>query len=84
MKTRTIEELHDKDIGHRKFAKIVDGLIANHHEISDIKEFNEKFKFKIDGEELQFMKSWKSSAEQFVNYVEQTLELQKQLEALRK
>ena len=84
MKQRTIEELHDKYIGHRKFAKIVDGLIENGHTVTDIKEYNEHFKFKVDGTELNYMKDWKASSERYVIYVEQTLEFQKQLEAMRR
>ena len=84
MKQRTIEELHDKYIGHRKFAKVVDGLIANSYKITDIKEYNEHFKFKVDGIELHYMKDWKASAQQFIKWVEQTLDFQKQLEELQK
>lgn len=72
MKIRTIEELHDREIGHRKFAKVVDLLIVN-HKITDIKEYNEKFKFKVDDYEFEYSKNWKSSAKKYVNYLERLL-----------
>lgn len=69
MKQRTIEELHDKDIGHRKFAKVVDLLIKNHYQITDIKEYNEKFKFNVNGYEFVYSKNWKSSAKSYCEYL---------------
>ena len=68
MKERTIQELHDPKIGHRKFAKVCDLLVINHR-VTDIKEFNEKFKFKVDGFEFQYDKNWKSSAKEYVDYL---------------
>ena len=56
MKVRTIEEIHDKEIGHKKFAWFVDTAIAKGYQISNIKEFNEKFKFKMNGYPLEFDK----------------------------
>ena len=41
MKTRTIEEIHDKEIGHKKFAWFVDTAIEDGHKITEIKEYNE-------------------------------------------
>jgi len=68
MKTRTIEELHDKDIGHRKMAKTVDYLVANGYEVTDIKEYNEQFKFKVNGHQFWYRKEWKSTAKEFAIY----------------
>lgn len=62
MKTRTIEEIHDKYVGHRKFAWFVDTAIDNGYTIKDIKEYNEKFKFRMNGWTLEFNKSPKVSA----------------------
>ena len=56
MKKRTIEEIHDKEIGHKKFAWFVDTAIDNGYKITDIKEYNEKFKFKMNGWPLEFDK----------------------------
>ena len=56
MKNRTIEEIHDKEIGHKKFAWFVDTAIEKGYRISDIKEYNEKFKFKMNGWPLEFDK----------------------------
>lgn len=77
MKVRTIEELHDKKIGHKKFAKIVDILIEKEHSITDIKEYNEKFKFKVDGIDLEYQKDWKASAKAFAEYVISTIDREK-------
>lgn len=56
MKTRTIEDIHDKDIGHKKFAWLVDTAIGDGHAITNIEEYNEKFKFKMDGYPMEFSK----------------------------
>ena len=56
MKKRTIEEIHDKEIGHKKFAWFVDTAIADGHTITNIREFYEKFKFNLDGIPLEFDK----------------------------
>ena len=44
MKNRTIEEIHDKEIGHKKFAWFVDTAIKDGHKITQIKEYNGKIK----------------------------------------
>ena len=56
MKNRTIEEIHDKEIGHKKFAWFVDTAIKDGHKITQIKEYNGKFKFEMDGYPLEFDK----------------------------
>ena len=80
MKIRTIEELHDKDIGHRKFAKVCDLLIANNHKIGAIKEYYEHYKVEIDDKPFWYLKSWKASAKVFVKYVEDLLNLEDEIE----
>jgi len=70
MKIRTIEELHDKHIGHRKFAKVVDLFIERGYEVCDIREYNEKFKFTVNGVPCEYQKDWKASAKDYVDYVE--------------
>lgn len=57
MKRRTIEDVHDSKIGHNKFAKFVDEFIANGFEITDIKEFQTKYKFLLNGYPLEFDKN---------------------------
>lgn len=57
MKHRTIEEIHDKYIGHKKFAWFVDTAIEKGYEITEIKEYNEKFKFEMNGLQLEFDKA---------------------------
>lgn len=57
MKVRTIEEIHDKEIGHKKFAWFVDTAVKDGHKVSEIKEYNEKFKFKLDGYPMEFDKT---------------------------
>lgn len=56
MKIRTIEKIHDKEIGHKKFAWFVDTAIEDGHTISKIREYNEKFKFEMDNIPLEFDK----------------------------
>lgn len=80
MKVRTIEELHDKEIGHRKFAKVCDVLIANGHKVSNIKEYYEKFKFDLDDHPFEYDKNWKSSADKCANYFMDLLATQLKLE----
>ena len=82
MKNRTIEELHDKDIGHRKFAKVCDLLIEKNHTVTNIKEFNEKFKFEVDGFLMEYSKDWKSSSEEFVHQLLIILNMKKDLASL--
>lgn len=82
MKERTIEELHDKEIGHRKFAKVCDLLIQKGYRITNIKEFNEKFKFEVDGYLMEYSKEWKSSSEEFVHYLIHILNMKKDLASL--
>lgn len=56
MKSRTIEEIHNKEIGHKKFAWFVDNAIKEGHTIREIKEYYEKFKFVMDEIPLEFDK----------------------------
>lgn len=56
MKNRTIEDIHDKEIGNKKFAWFVDTVIKEGHTITKIKEFNERFKFELDGYPMSFDK----------------------------
>ena len=61
MKTRTIEELHDKHIGHVRFARFVDAALKRNHTITNIREYNEKFKFDMDEFPCEFDKTAKFS-----------------------
>ena len=80
MMLRTIEELHDKEIGHRKFAKVVDLLIEEGYEITDIKEGYEKFNFLIDKKfPYSYSKDWKASAKDYVDYVKKLIDMETKL-----
>ena len=81
-KNRTIEELHDPKIGHRKFAMVVDSLIASGHSVSEIKESYEKFSFRVDGTFFEFQKAWRASALNFSTYVEDMLAMKDEIEEL--
>ena len=48
-------------------------------EKADIKEYNEKFKFKVDGFDLEYQKDWKASAKAFAEYVISTIDREKLL-----
>lgn len=76
---RTIEDLHDKEVGHRKFAKICDLLVEKGHKVENIVEYYEKFKFDVDGFWFTYQKAWKSSAKDFVEYLLNMLEMKKLL-----
>lgn len=75
MKVRTIEELHDREIGHKKFAKVCDLLIKKGFKISDIKEYNEKFTYQINGSPASYDKCWKASANEYVKLVENVMRM---------
>lgn len=75
MKTRTVADLNDKYIGHRKFAKVCDLLIKQNHKVENIKEYNEHFKFTLDGYEFQYSKNWKASAKDYVKYLLNVLDM---------
>lgn len=57
MKNRTIEDIHDKEIGHKKFAWFIDEAMEQGYTITCIKEYYEKFKFKMNGWPLEFDKN---------------------------
>ena len=78
-KNRTINELHDSKIGHRKFAKICDILVSYGYNVEDIKEYYEKFKFSVDGFECEYQKQWKSSAKAMADYFKNLIETKKQI-----
>ena len=79
MKQRTIEDLHNKNYGHRKFANICDLLISKGYQITDIKEYNEQFKFKVNNHLFWYRKEWKSSAKDFVQYLINILDTEERL-----
>ena len=74
MKKRTIEEIHDREIGCSKFAKALDRLINSGYTITDIEEYNEKFKFKVDGHHMEYPKCWSSTIDAFVKWTIKTVE----------
>lgn len=80
MKTRTIEEIHDKRIGHKKFAMFVDEFINNGYEITEIKEYYEKYKFKLNGYPFEFDKNPIVSVWWQYNQIENLYKQQKELE----
>ena len=83
MKERTIEEIHDKEIGHKKFSQFVDNAINDGHEVTEIKEYNEKFKFKMDGMPLEFDKNPKISMQWQLEQCYQLLWYRNKLEEIK-
>ena len=73
MQKRTIADLHDRYIGHRKFAKVCDLLTEKGYKITDIKEYNEKFTFRVNDTPSTYDKAWKASAASYVELVEKAL-----------
>jgi len=80
MKKRTIEDIHDKETGHKKFAWFVDEAIERGHKITNIREYNEKFKFDMDGYPLEFDKMPNLSAKWQLELCEDTVKLRKECE----
>ena len=76
-KERTIQELHTKEFGNRKFAKIIDLLIEQGYEVSNIIEFYETYRFDVDGYWFQYQKTWKSTAQSYVDYLLEMLRMKK-------
>lgn len=76
---RTIKDLHDSKIGHRKFAKICDILVEKGHKVENIKEFYEKFRFDVDGFWFEYRKEWKSTSKDFVEYLLNMLDMKKRM-----
>ena len=76
-KNRTIQELHSKDIGHRKFAKVCDLLISKDHKVENIVEYYEKFRFDVDGFWFEYSKDWKASSQDYVDYLLNILHMKK-------
>lgn len=78
MKERTISEIHDREIGHSKFAWFCDKAKDDGYEIANIREYNEKFKFRMNGIDVEFVKDPKANARfqyeqcvKLINYYEQ-------------
>ena len=84
MKNRTIEEIHDKWVGHRKFAWFVDHAIQDNHTITEIKEYNEKYKFLMDNVPMEFDKNPKANANAQLQACYYLLEQRRKLECLPK
>lgn len=84
MKTRTIEEIHDKYIGHTKFAWFVDTAIKKGYTITDIKEYNEKFKFKMNGWPLEFDKTPSINAKWQLDRLEQLVDYNNRIAEMKK
>lgn len=62
VKNRTLDEIHDKVIGHSKFAWFCDHALADGYEITQIKEYYQKFKFRMNGYLIEFDKNPKANA----------------------
>lgn len=79
MQKRTIKDLHDKHIGHRKFAKVCDFLVEKGHKVENIVEYYEKFRFDVDGFWFEYQKDWKASSREFVDYLLNMLNAKKMM-----
>ena len=79
MQKRTIKDLHDKQIGHRKFAKVCDILIEKGHKVENIKELYEKFRFDVDGFWFEYQKNWKASSKEYADYLLNMLNAKKRI-----
>lgn len=82
MKRRTIEEVHDRDIGHRKFAKFIDMAIAEGYKITNIRETNVMFKFDMDGYQMDFDKDMSIETKYQFEFCKMNLKTQKKLDEM--
>ena len=71
MKLRTQEEIKDKEIGNKKFARFIDLARQDNYNISDIHEYYDKFTFNITGIWFTFDKCVKNVE----NYYNTTIKL---------
>lgn len=84
MQKRTIEDIHDKHIGHKKFAWFIDTAIEKGYKITEIKEYYEKFKFKMNGWPLEFDKNPNLSVKWQLELCEDLVRLNEVTKALSK
>ena len=77
---RTIEDLHDKHFGHKKFAKVCDLFVADGLDVTEIREYYEKFSFKLNGIYFEYRKDWKVSAGVALDYYLKLLLMQERLD----
>lgn len=78
MQKRTIEDIYNKEIGHKKFAIFLTTCKEKNIVVSEIKEYNEKFKFKADGYYFEYQKDTKNVKGIFNMFVS-CLEIRKKL-----
>ena len=83
MKKRTIEEIHDPEVGHKKFAWFVDEATDRGYKITNIREYNEKFKFEMDGHPLEFDKMPDLSVRWQLEQCENILKLKRKIEEMK-
>ena len=84
MKKRTVEDVHNKYYGHKKFAWFLDTAIEKGHKITNIREFNEKFKFNFNGIPMEFDKMPELSAKWQLEQCELLDSYHKKIEALKR
>jgi len=84
MKKRTIEDLHDKYYGHKGMAWFVDEAIDRGHKVTNIREYNEKFKFNFDGYPMEFDKMPGLSVKWQLEQCELLLDYHKKIEEARR
>ena len=76
---RTLNDLHEKEIGNRKFAKVCDLLVEQGHNVENIVEYYEKYRFDVDGFWFEYSKQWKATSKEFVEYLLNILEHKKMM-----
>lgn len=84
MKLRTIQDINDKEIGHKRFAQFVNLAINNGYAITNIKEYNEKFKFDMSGFPMEFDKMNVKDIKWYFNKTKDIVELRIKLYDLEK
>ena len=83
MKQRTVEEIHNKEYGHSKFARFLDMAKSKNYSVTNIKEYNEKFKFEMEGYKLEFDKKPSISAKWQFEYCEMLIKQANELKMMK-
>ena len=83
MKRRTVEEIYDQEIGHKRFAEFIRFAQLDGYTISEIKEYYSKFKFKMNGYPMEYDKTVKFDSKWFLSLCEMTIFSHQELEKLQ-
>lgn len=79
MKVRTISEVKSKELGHKRFANFIRLAESDGYDITDIREYNEKFKFKMNNHDIEYSKNCKN-AKQHYEFIKELIKKMEELD----